>query len=160
MDQTKQTNKQMKSLESVTRLSVPSPPSPKNRKPLNFIYISLLKHGLFWCYNRLVNAVKPGSIPEKKYANPPTMSFKQMELIGLAIDKMKTLGVPDHEMFQTVDLYEAQNLHQVVISLSAVARKVLILSSYCPHIRKFCKLAFCKFWKVSFCLRIWFNHSV
>ncbi|XP_022289009.2 myophilin-like [Crassostrea virginica] len=81
-----------------------------------------LKDGVKLC--KLVNAVKPGSIPEKKYANPPTMSFKQMELIGLAIDKMKTLGVPDHEMFQTVDLYEAQNLHQVVISLSAVARKV------------------------------------
>ena len=62
------------------------------------------------------------------------MSFKQMELIGIAIDKIKTLGVPDHEMFQTVDLYEAQNLHQVVINLSAVARKVPPLSSYCPHI--------------------------
>ena len=57
-----------------------------------------------------------------------------MELIGIAIDKIKTLGVPDHEMFQTVDLYEAQNLHQVVINLSAVARKVPPLSSYCPHI--------------------------
>lgn len=62
------------------------------------------------------------------------MSFKQMELIGIAIDKIKTLGVPDHEMFQTVDLYEAQNLHQVVINLSAVARKVPPLSSYCPQI--------------------------
>lgn len=51
------------------------------------------------------------------------MSFKQMELIGLAIDKMKQLGVPDHEMFQTVDLYEGQNLHQCVIGISALARK-------------------------------------
>lgn len=54
------------------------------------------------------------------------MSFKQMELIGLAIDKMKQLGVPDHEMFQTVDLYEGQNLHQCVIGISALARKVKV----------------------------------
>jgi hypothetical protein len=58
------------------------------------------------------------------------MSFKQMELIGLAIDKMKLLGVPDHEMFATVDLYEAQNLHQCVLGISALARKV-IYTMYC-----------------------------
>ena len=67
-----------------------------------------------------------------------------MELIGIAIDKIKTLGVPDHEMFQTVDLYEAQNLHQVVINLSAVARKVPPLSSYCPHI----VLKLSSYWKI------------
>ncbi|XP_011436749.2 myophilin-like [Crassostrea angulata] len=81
-----------------------------------------LKDGVKLC--KLVNALKPGSIPEKKYATPPTMSFKQMELIGLAIDKMKQLGVPDHEMFQTVDLYEGQNLHQCVIGIGALARKM------------------------------------
>lgn len=88
------------------------------------------------CGYRLVNAVKPGSIPEKKYATPPTMSFKQMELIGLAIDKMKQLGVPDHEMFQTVDLYEAQNLHQCVIGISALARKVNVKCSGQGHVNE------------------------
>lgn len=78
--------------------------------------------------------MKPGSIPEKKYATPPTMSFKQMELIGLAIDKMKQLGVPDHEMFQTVDLYEGQNLHQCVIGISALARKVKVKCECQGHV--------------------------
>lgn len=82
----------------------------------------------------MVNALKPGSIPEKKYATPPTMSFKQMELIGLAIDKMKQLGVPDHEMFQTVDLYEGQNLHQCVIGISALARKVKVKCECQGHV--------------------------
>lgn len=84
--------------------------------------------------HRLVNALKPGSIPEKKYATPPTMSFKQMELIGLAIDKMKQLGVPDHEMFQTVDLYEGQNLHQCVIGIGALARKVKVKCECQGHV--------------------------
>lgn len=82
----------------------------------------------------MVNALKPGSIPEKKYATPPTMSFKQMELIGLAIDKMKQLGVPDHEMFQTVDLYEGQNLHQCVIGIGALARKVKVKCECQGHV--------------------------
>lgn len=62
------------------------------------------------------------------------MSFKQMELIGLAIDKMKQLGVPDHEMFQTVDLYEAQNLHQCVIGIGALARKVKVKCECQGHV--------------------------
>lgn len=74
--------------------------------------------------NRLVNALKPGSIPERMYANPPTVSFKQMHLIDLVLEKIKQLGLPDHEMFVTLDLYKAQNLNQVVITLSAVTRKV------------------------------------
>lgn len=62
------------------------------------------------------------------------MSFKQMELIGLAIDKMKQLGVPDHEMFQTVDLYEGQNLHQCVIGIGALARKVKVKCECQGHV--------------------------
>lgn len=61
------------------------------------------------------------------------MSFKQMELIGLAIDKMKQQGVPDHEMFATVDLYEGQNLHQCVLGISALARKVTIAEDNNKH---------------------------
>ncbi|XP_061168333.1 myophilin-like [Saccostrea echinata] len=83
---------------------------------------SQLKDGVKLC--KLVNAIKPGSISAKKYEKSPTLPFKQMELIGLAIDQMKALGVPDHEMFATVDLHEAQNLHQCVIGISALARKI------------------------------------
>ncbi|XP_062586778.1 myophilin-like [Saccostrea cucullata] len=83
---------------------------------------SQLKDGVKLC--KLVNAIKPGSVSAKKYEKSPTLPFKQMELIGLAIDQMKALGVPDHEMFATVDLHEAQNLHQCVIGISALARKI------------------------------------
>lgn len=58
------------------------------------------------------------------------MSIRQMKLIDKALENIKLLGLPDHEMFTTVDLYKAQNLHQVVISLNAVAGKV----THCPNI--------------------------
>lgn len=91
----------------------------KNNRSLVSLYWNIL-----FGVNILVNALKPGAIPEKMYANPPTMSIKQMKLIDKALENIKRLGLPDHEMFTTVHLHNAQNLHQVVITLNAVARKV------------------------------------
>lgn len=72
---------------------------------------------------KLANCFAPGSIPSSRYRNPPKLAFKQMELIEMFIRKAKEFGVPDHEAFQTVDLYEDQNLHQVVICLQSLGRK-------------------------------------
>jgi hypothetical protein len=72
---------------------------------------------------RLTNCLTPGSVPSSKLDKPATLPFKQMELIELFIRKAKEFGVPDHELFQTVDLYEDQNLHQVVICLQSLGRK-------------------------------------
>jgi len=73
---------------------------------------------------RLLNALSPGSVKAKSYARPPTMPFKQMELINMFITKINSeFGIPDHENFQTVDLFEDQNLHQVVCCLQSLGRK-------------------------------------
>ena len=66
----------------------------------------------------------PGSIPKARYAKPPKFPFKKMELIGNFIENIKVFGVPDHENFATVDLYEEQNLVQVLTCLSSTGRKV------------------------------------
>jgi len=71
---------------------------------------------------RVVNVIKPGSISQKMI-DGAKMTFKQMELINKFIDACKALGVPDHECFATVDLYEEQNMVQVVICISALMRK-------------------------------------
>ncbi|XP_046376458.2 transgelin-2-like isoform X1 [Haliotis rufescens] len=80
----------------------------------------VLKDGVL--LGKLANALKPGSIPAKKLKST-TLSFKQMELIQLAVDVFKQMGVKDTESFQSVDLTERVNLNQVVICLQSVGRK-------------------------------------
>ncbi|XP_067673923.1 transgelin-2-like [Haliotis asinina] len=79
-----------------------------------------LKNGVILA--KLANVLKPGSIPAKKLT-PSTMSFKQMELIQLALEVFKQMGVKETEIFQSVDLTERVNLNQVVICLQSVGRK-------------------------------------
>lgn len=55
--------------------------------------------------------------------NQSKMAFKMMENIGKFLDFCDTLGVPKTDTFQTVDLYEGQNIPQVISGLHALARK-------------------------------------
>lgn len=52
------------------------------------------------------------------------MAFKQMEMIGQFLDRLKLLGVKSQETFQTVDLYENKNIIQVIDSIFALSRTV------------------------------------
>ncbi|KAH7946591.1 hypothetical protein HPB52_001626 [Rhipicephalus sanguineus] len=70
----------------------------------------------------LVNSIKAGSIPEKKI-NQSKMAFKCMENINLFLEHARQMGVPAQETFQTVDLWERQNLLSVSICLQSLARK-------------------------------------
>ncbi|BFZ25364.1 hypothetical protein BsWGS_28403 [Bradybaena similaris] len=86
----------------------------------------LLRNGIVLA--KLANWIKPGTIPESKLAKPPTMAFKCMEMIGLfldCIDEAKGGIVSKTEMFQTVDLFESQNMVAVIICLEAIGRKLL-----------------------------------
>lgn len=50
-----------------------------------------------------------------------------MENIARFAQAARNFGLSDSEIFQTVDLYEKMNLHQVVVCLFALGRKVNIL---------------------------------
>jgi len=78
----------------------------------------ILKDGTLLC--RLVNELKPGSV---KKINASAMAFKCMENINNFLTTATTLGVPTQEQFQTVDLWERQNLNSVVICLQSLGRK-------------------------------------
>ena len=77
-----------------------------------------LKDGVLLC--KLINQLKPGTI---KKVNVTTMAFKCMENIGGFLDAAIAMGVPAQESFQTVDLWERQNLNSVVICLQSLGRK-------------------------------------
>ncbi|THD27702.1 Transgelin [Fasciola hepatica] len=72
---------------------------------------------------KLANAVYAGTSPlppaaaKKKHpfkANTMTAPFKQMENIQMFLNAAEAYGVPHASLFQTVDLYEARNMAQVL----------------------------------------------
>ncbi|XP_077981033.1 calponin-1-like isoform X1 [Glandiceps talaboti] len=75
-----------------------------------------LKDGVELCH--LANRLEPGSI---KKINQTKMAFKQMENIGNFLKMAVEYGVPSISTFQTVDLYERQNMAQVLDTLWALA---------------------------------------
>jgi len=77
-----------------------------------------LKDGTVLC--KLANKFKEGSV---KRVNTSTMAFKCMENINSFLSAVTDLGVPKQEQFQTVDLWERQNLTSVVICLQSLGRK-------------------------------------
>ncbi|XP_067122431.1 myophilin [Centruroides vittatus] len=83
-------------------------------------FYDVLKDGQLLC--KLINTLQPGTIAEKKINNSK-MAFKCMENINHFLEGAKKLGVPAEETFQTVDLWEKQNLPSVCICLQSLARK-------------------------------------
>jgi len=61
------------------------------------------------------------------------MAFKKMECISQFLAAAEKYGIPKTELFQTVDLYEQQNMSQVVQCVAALGRKVIIFNhQLCP----------------------------
>ncbi|XP_018320437.1 myophilin isoform X2 [Agrilus planipennis] len=81
-------------------------------------FYEVLKDGTLLC--RLVNEIQPGIV---KKINTSSMAFKCMENINAFLEAARQLGVPAQETFQTVDLWERQNLNSVVICLQSLGRK-------------------------------------
>lgn len=81
-------------------------------------FYAVLKDGTLLC--RLVNCLKPGSVSK---INQTTMAFKCMENISSFLNVAANIGVPAQETFQTVDLWERQNLNSVVTCLQSLGRK-------------------------------------
>jgi len=77
-----------------------------------------LKNGVILCH--LINIIRPGSV---KKINTNNMAFKQMENVGNFLTACEGLGCNKIDLFQTVDLYEANNIPQVVNGIFALGRK-------------------------------------
>lgn len=77
----------------------------------------VLKDGVVIC--ELINVLQPGSVKRiaKKGSN-----FQLMENIAAYQKAVKKYGVPQEEIFQTADLFEARNIKQVVLSLYCLGR--------------------------------------
>jgi len=80
--------------------------------------VSILKDGTLLC--KLINIIKPGSV---KKINTQKMPFKQMENINNYLKGCETVGCKPIDLFQSVDLYESQNVSQVTNGIIALGRK-------------------------------------
>eukprot|EP01119_Soliformovum_irregulare_P013730 TRINITY_DN3684_c0_g1_i1.p2 TRINITY_DN3684_c0_g1~~TRINITY_DN3684_c0_g1_i1.p2 ORF type:complete len:130 (-),score=44.36 TRINITY_DN3684_c0_g1_i1:99-488(-) len=78
-----------------------------------------LKSGVALC--KMFNKFYPGKISK---INTGKMPFIQMENIGNYLDACKAAGIPVTDLFQTVDLFEAKNLNQVVLHILTFKRFV------------------------------------
>eukprot|EP00039_Didymoeca_costata_P031150 m.33429 g.33429 ORF g.33429 m.33429 type:complete len:188 (+) comp8537_c0_seq1:62-625(+) len=76
-----------------------------------------LKSGDVLC--KAMNKLKPS--PAIKI-NASKMAFKQMENIGNFLKVAEAYGVKANDLFQTVDLYEAQNMPKVIDGIHALGR--------------------------------------
>jgi len=82
---------------------------------------TLLKDGTLLC--KLINVIKPGSV---KKINGGNMAFKNMENINKFLTSCEEIGCKKLDMFQSVDLYEAQNIPQVINGIIALGRKAQV----------------------------------
>ena len=80
--------------------------------------VASLKDGQILC--KLVNVIVPGSV---KKINESTMVFKQMENINNFLTACEKMGCKKLDLFQSVDLYESQNIPQVINGILALGRK-------------------------------------
>ncbi|KAL8570912.1 hypothetical protein ACOMHN_023585 [Nucella lapillus] len=71
---------------------------------------------------QLLNHIKPGSIPARDVKRSP-MQFKQMDLLAKFNLGLKAIGIPEHSLFATADLFEMQNMVQVITCLESIGRK-------------------------------------
>jgi len=88
-------------------------------KPLpSGAYEDILKDGVILC--TLIEKLLPGSISK---INTTGSQFKLMENINRFQEACKKYGVPEVDVFQTVDLWERRNIPQVTICILALGRQ-------------------------------------
>jgi hypothetical protein len=80
-------------------------------------YEDALKDGIILC--KLINKINPGSVPK---INTSGGQFKMMENINMFQKALKDYGVPDLDVFQTVDLWEQKDIAQVTSTIFALGR--------------------------------------
>lgn len=84
--------------------------------------IPVLKDGVILC--EAMNKVQPGAI---RRINKSRMPFKQMENISNFIKACRKIGVAEHALFTTADLYERGNIGNVIngiMGFSSAASKI------------------------------------
>ena len=76
-----------------------------------------LKSGVLLC--KAMNKVQPGTI---RRVNESKMPFKQMENISMFLKGCRALGMSEHDLFTTPDLYDGKSVNNVISGIVAFGR--------------------------------------
>merc|ERR1711918_181520 len=79
----------------------------------------LLKDGTVLC--QFINTIKPGTVAKIQHSKMP---FRQMENISAFIKGCRAIGVPEYDLFETVDLFEEKNIDVVMKCLDSFGRTI------------------------------------
>ena len=110
--------------------STAPPRSGENTKEAYALISTWLRSGELLC--ELINHVKPGAV---KQVAASTMPFKQMENIAHYLDACAALGVPAHDLFMTVDLWEGTGMRAVIRNLHSLGRVAQAVKTFRgPHL--------------------------
>jgi len=85
--------------------------------PSGVAYDDALKDGVILC--KLMNKLQPGAVPKIATSGG---GFKLRENVSAFQNAARAYGVPDSELFQTVDLFEKRNIAQVTLAIHALGR--------------------------------------
>jgi len=80
-------------------------------------FAQVLKSGVVLC--NLINKLKANTIGK---INKQNMAFMQMENINSFLAACKNFGVPQSDLFMTVDLFEEKNMNQVILTIHSLGR--------------------------------------
>ncbi|KAK9462984.1 calponin homology domain-containing protein [Lipomyces oligophaga] len=89
--------------------------------------MDILKDGTVLC--SLVNKVNPSINLRPKASRMP---FVQMENISMFLKAASNMGLPQYDLFQTVDLYEGKDPAQVLQTLYSFSRQANQMNSEIP----------------------------
>lgn len=82
----------------------------------------MIKDGVVLC--KFINKLSPGAVPK---INESGATFKLMENINNFQKAIGAYGVPDIDVFQTVDLWEKKDIGTVTNTIFAIGRAVSFL---------------------------------
>lgn len=81
-------------------------------------YEDSLKDGIILC--KLMNKLKPKAVPK---ITTKGGGFALRENVNAFCNAARKYGVPDNELFQTVDLFEKKNIAQVTLAIHSLGRQ-------------------------------------
>ena len=91
---------------------------------------SYIKNGRVLC--TLINSISPGAVKKIELSSMP---FKEMENISSFLKACRIIGIAEHDLFETVDLYEEKvPVYSLIFNLNIYSQILHFCFPFCSHL--------------------------